>query len=263
MNILQAIEKVRDRYPFPEEFVLIEQGAQVVARTVSRYLEPGARILDFGSGGCSKTAVLQMLGYDCSAYDDLDDCWHREADNREKIVAFADEFGVNFHREWQGQGPLPPESCDLVMMLEVLEHLHDSPRELVNSLLRLVKPEGLLLATVPNAVNIRKRIAVLAGRTNLPPFDSYYWYPGRWRGHIREYTRHDLRRLCVLSGLEILELRAIHQMLRCVPRVARPLYRALTAIFKGWQDSWLVVARKPRDWSPQAQPSQNPWMQTS
>ena len=59
-----------------------------------------------------------------------------------------------------------------------LEHLHDSLRDLLIELLGLVRPEGCFFATVPKAVNVRKRIHVMFGKTNLPSFQQYYWYPG-------------------------------------------------------------------------------------
>ena len=77
----------------------------------------------------------------------------------------------------------------MVMLNHVVEHLHDFPRDLLNDLLTLVKPSGLLFITVPNAGNVRKRLDLLRGKTNLPPYEGYYWYPGRWRGRglgIRE-----------------------------------------------------------------------------
>ncbi|OBU76963.1 hypothetical protein A9P98_12140 [Cylindrospermopsis raciborskii CS-505] len=38
-------------------------------------------------------------------------------------------------------------------------------------------------------------------------------------------------------------------MLFKVPRIIRPVYLFLTALFPGWKDSWLLVARKKQDWS--------------
>jgi len=46
--------------------------------------------------------------------------------------------------------PTEAESYDLVMLNDVIEHLHDSPRELLNDLIILIKPGGYLLITVPN-----------------------------------------------------------------------------------------------------------------
>jgi SAM-dependent methyltransferase len=219
-----------------------------ISRTVMRYLPVGSRILDFGCGPCDKTAVLQILGYHCSGYDELLDDWHKLDNNREKILSFAAAQGINLQIAERETLPFEKKSFDMVMMHDVLEHLHDSPRDLLNDLLELVKPGGYYFTTVPSAVNIRKRINVIFGRTNLPRFEGYYWYPGHWRGHIREYTKRDLLNLSEYLGLEIVALRSCNHMLDKVPSILRPMYIGITNIFTGWRDSWLLVARKKTDW---------------
>jgi hypothetical protein len=107
----------------------------------------------------------------------------------------------------------------------------------------------LLFVTVPNAVNIKRRIDVLFGKTNMPRFQGYYWYPGTWRGHIREYVRNDLVELSEYLNLEVLELRGCDHMLDKLHSSLRPAYLLLTSIFRGWKDSWLLVARKRGGWS--------------
>ena len=253
MTIDEAIEAVSKRFPF-DGYIPVGEGASSawvnIARTVQRHVPRGARVLDFGCGPCDKTAVLQMLGYDCSACDDLQDGWHGIDGNRDSLVTFARECGIDFRLVTDGVIPFEEPVFDLVMMNDVLEHLHDSPRDLLNSLLRLVKPLGAFFMTVPNAVNIRKRLSVLLGRTNLASFEKYYWHPNPWRGHIREYTRDDTAKLARFLGLEVVELRSCHHMLTKLPRCALPLYRALTRVFPGWRDTWLLVARKPEGWTP-------------
>ena len=107
-----------------------------------------------------------------------------------------------------------------------------------------------MLITVPSAVNLRKRLAVLLGRTNLPRFESYYWYPGPWRGHIREYTKGDLRLLSQCLGLRIVELKSCDHMLQLLPPFWRPLYLAITAVLRDCKDSWLLLATKDKGWKP-------------
>ena len=142
------------------------------------------------------------------------------------------------------------ESFDMVMSNDVLEHLHDSPRELVNDLVELIRPNGLLLITVPNAGNIRKRFQLLLGGTNMPNYEEFYWYQGSWRGHIREYVRSDLVQLAVFLGLEIIELKGCDHMLGVLPKLLRAPYLMLTKLLPNWKDSWMLVARKPLDWKP-------------
>ncbi len=248
MVIDESIRRVFEDFPF-DDYMAPNCGAYSnLAKTALSYLQPGSTILDFGSGPCDKTAILQLLGFRCSAYDDLQDDWHKVPENREKILSFAFSCGINF-KQANAQGlPFERESFDMVMLTDVIEHLHDSPRDLLNDLLELAKPEGLLLVTVPSAVNIRKRIDVVIGNTNLPPFEGYYWYPGAWRGHIREYVRNDLVKLAEYLNLEVLELRGIDQMLQKLPRGIRPAYLFITSIFPGWKDSWSLVARKKPGW---------------
>jgi len=248
MNIEQAKTQVADEFPFPDYVSTVDDSHHNIASTVQKWLPAGARILDFASGPCDKTAIIQKLGYKCSAYDDLSDPWHNLPGNKEKIVKFAEDSGIELHVVKDRTFPFEPNSFDMVMAHAVLDHIHGSPRELLNQLVSFIKPNGFLFVTLPNAVNIRKRIAVLRGHTNMPPYDSYYWYPGSWRGHVREYVKDDLRRMSEYLQLDIVELRGCHHMVRRVNPLFRPIYLTLSALFTGWRDSWTLVARKPVNW---------------
>lgn len=255
MTPREAIQRVRDEFPFPGYVSSDDTGYLATVEPVLRHLKPGARVLDFGSGPCDQTAILQLLGFRCSAWDDLQDEWHLVGDNRQKILAFAEKMGIDFRLADGGPLPFEKQAFDLVMLIAVLEHLHDAPRELLNDLLELLRPGGYLYIMVPSAVNIRKRLSVLVGHTNYARYGSYYWYPGKtWRGHVREYTRHDLRQLAGFLGLSIVELRSCHKMLEVVPRRLRQAYLLATALFPGWRDSWLLLARKGADWQPRRTP---------
>jgi SAM-dependent methyltransferase len=254
MTTEKAIQLANEKFPIKG---YMTSGSKVrrsyfnIANTVVRYLKPGTRILDFGSGPCDKTAVLQLAGFHCSAYDDLQDDWHKNPGNQEKIISFARACGINFKLATDYSLPFEKNYFDMVMMHSVIEHLHDSPRELLNNLLELTKPGGLLFITVPNAVNIRKRIAVLFGKTNLTDFEEYYWHPDPWRGHIREYVKDDLVKLSKYLNLEVLEIRSCDHMLEDrLSSVTRPIYLFLTSMFRGWKDSWLLVAKKKEGWQP-------------
>jgi hypothetical protein len=93
-------------------------------------------------------------------------------------------------------------------------------------------------------------MAVLLGKTNMRPFDIYYWYPGPWRDHVREYVKDDLLKLADYANLDILELRSCHLMLRRLPKVAVQFFKALTLIFPGFRDTWLLVEKKKPGWHP-------------
>jgi len=252
LSVAEAISRVEEEFPFPGLFSRRRQSVEQVVRTVRRFAKPSTRILDFGAGSCDKVSVLQTLGYQCSACDDLNDPWHRQAGVADKIKHFAKKLGIDYVLVEGGELPFEPETFDIVMMHDVIEHLHDSPREIVLRLVNLVKPNGLIFVTVPNAVNIKKRIRVLSGRTNYPPYDQFYWWPGAWRGHVREYVLDDLRQLALYQGLELVDLRGCHHMTNCLPALTRFLYSLATSVFPNWRDSLSLVARKPRNWEPVA-----------
>jgi len=245
---LKATHKaVYDAYPFPGYMDTVWTAYQNIARTVASHLPRGSRILDFGAGGMDKTAVLAAMGYRCYAVDDLVDEWHRLGDNYQKLMGFAERFGIEFHNDLNFRTP----PLDMVMLHDVLEHLDNSPRELLNQLLRMVRPGGYLFVTVPNAANIRKRISALLGRTIHPPYDMYYWCPGEWRGHVREYVKGDMMKLGSNLELTNVEVFSAHHMIeRKVPQIARPIYRVVTMAFPGWRDTWCLIATKPADWRP-------------
>jgi SAM-dependent methyltransferase len=251
MNVEDAIHFTMKKFPFPgymDPKLGAKGSCSTIANTVLRHLEPASKILDFGCGPCDKIAILQHLGFKCAGYDDLQDEWHLKPGNRETILSFARELGIDFRLAQDGPLPFEEAYFDMVMLHDVLEHLHNSPRDLLNDLLKLVKPRGFLFVTVPNAANIRKRISVMLGKTNLPAFESYYWGPGLWRGHVREYVKDDLVKLASYLDLEVLELRGCDHMLSRLPGPARPAYLFLTGIFGAWKDAWLLVARKKPEW---------------
>jgi len=222
-----------------------------VARLVKRHLPPGAKVLDFGSGPGDIAAFLARIGYSCTACDDLQDPWHLKDDNRRKILEFNERAGVEFKVLAHDQPfPWTTPTFDLMLAHHVLEHIHDSPRPLLNLLISCVKDNGLLLIAVPNAANLRKRLAVLRGRTNYPPFVHVYWYEGVWRGHVREYVRSDLEEMVRFAGLELVELGTYHYLAGSISSKLRVFWKLATALIPSGRDSWYVLARKPAGWKP-------------
>jgi SAM-dependent methyltransferase len=251
-EVTRAIETVTKEFPFPGYIEAAPHSHRETALTVLSHVPRGGRILDFAAGPLDKTAILQELGYRCAAYDDLSDPWHETGNNRQQILDYAARIGIDYTL---APGALPDGPFDMVMAHDILEHLHESPRAILGELMRRVAERGWLFVTVPNAANLRKRIAVARGATNLPHFGSYFWYDGQWRGHIREYVRDDLKQLADLMGLEVVELRGTHHLAHRLPARVRLPYVAVTRTFDGLRDTWLLVARKPPNWAPVTDPS--------
>jgi SAM-dependent methyltransferase len=247
-ELQQAWDRLVTRFPFPGYLGPLRPGTEDVARTVSHYLPVGSRVLDFGAGPADKTAVLATLGYACTAMDDLNDEWHVRGLARQMILDFAADMGVEFI-PLDGKPAPSVAEFDMVMLHSVLQHLHESPRDLLVGLVQRIRTGGYLFITVPNHVNLRKRLAVLRGRTSHAPYVLYYWYPGQWRGYVREYTRGDCKELAKALGLELVEVRGVHHMLHRLPPWVRPVYVAASRLMPSTRDTWLMVARKPAGWT--------------
>ena len=252
MNYHELMNELKEIFPF--ENYIKENSAGDPYKTVfsiaTQYLPKKSNVLDFGSGPCDKTAVVALLGHNCIAYDDMQDTWHKESDNTRKILEFSKKIGVEYINTLESRISSQDVVFDMIMLNDVLEHLHESPKDILLSLLDLLKDDGILFITVPNAGNIKKRILLLTGGTNLASFEKYYWYPGLWRGHIREYVYKDLINLSNFLDLDVELIDGCDHMLENVPPWLIPLYKFVTRFFPKWKDSWVLVARKKPEWSP-------------
>jgi SAM-dependent methyltransferase len=254
MDIDNAIISVQNIFPFKG---YMDDGVgkygvyASIANAVCKYLKPGSKILDFGCGPCDKTAVLQLLGYKCTGYDDLQDDWHLLKDNQNKIISFASQVGIDFRHVTNNNIELKKDDLfDMIMLNDVIEHLHNSPRYLLTELLSYLKPHGLLFITVPNAATLKWRLNIFMGKSNYPRFNLFYWGPGSWRGHIREYVKDDFLQLNDYLNLELLLIKGCDHRLQFLPsQRLMKLYLVITGMFPSLKDSWIYIASKRENWS--------------
>ena len=259
MNLKEAFDQLLKDFPYSNYINsdILGNAYKETPEIVLKYLPIGSKILDFGCGPCDKTAILQKLGYNCTGYDDLQDDWHLEGENRDTILKFIEDQNIKFiESDYTIDFPFKKCSFDMIILNDVIEHLHDSPRTILNNLAGFLKEDGLMLITVPNGGNIRKRIDLLFGRTNYPPFEGYYWSKDPWRDHIREYVYDDLKQLAQFLKMETLELKGIDQMLTNdkLPEWLWPFWKLVTFFYPSWKDSWLLLMKKNKDWSKSKDP---------
>ena len=213
----------------------------------------GLKLLDVGSGPMDKTAVLQKMGFDCSAVDDLGDPWHKLEGKSEAIVTFGRRMGIDFFLQNNGDYTIPFESnyFDVVTSLAVIEHLHETPRLILNSMGKHLKPGGYLVIVMPNSVNLRKRISVLMGRTNYSPIEVLFYSLGSYRGHVREYTLPETKYICEAAGFQVVHADTFESTAHGrLPHGLREIYLLAGKIIRGFRSEIIVIARKPQDWEP-------------
>lgn len=105
---------------------------------IKKYAQPGFRVFDFGCGSGYLVGELQRLGYNAFGMD-----FEKEA------VDYGANSGVKNLTVGAGdQVGYSSESFDLVMALDVLEHLEDE-KPAIKELIRILKPGGKMIITVP------------------------------------------------------------------------------------------------------------------
>ncbi|MGA3400721.1 MAG: methyltransferase domain-containing protein [Acetobacteraceae bacterium] len=102
-----------------------------------------------------------------------------------------------------GSLPLPfePESFDIVVICEVVEHLFIPPDVVLSYLMKLLKrPGGIIVLGTPNAVSLAHRLRMMLGENPFHPLNPN-WRSGL--GHIREYTMQELRSYGEAANLRV------------------------------------------------------------
>jgi SAM-dependent methyltransferase len=164
-------------------------------------------LVDLGAGFSPFGLAMQRAGWRAHIVDQFDyavDAAHQVPDKM--ILALFAEAGAAVHRcDIQG-APLPfaTGSADVATCFAVLEHFHRSPRAFLAEVHRVVRPGGWFVASCPNSVNLRKRLSVVAGRTNLPAVQAF-WHDGdpTWHGHVREPTLSELAWMATEAGFRV------------------------------------------------------------
>ncbi len=197
---MSRLDRLNERYrrhhrEEKQEFVFggDERGA-LVASLVGG---PGRRVLDVG---CRTGALTRYYaaGNDVVGVDVDSDALGRARERLGIETLWADaEEGF----------PFDDASFDVVVMGEILEHLAD-PAAAVANVLRVLRPGGRFVGSVPNAFRLKSRVAYARGR-----------YPVDWDPtHLQLFTPHALRRL--LGGFEDVEIRfVVGRLTRLHPRL--------------------------------------------
>jgi SAM-dependent methyltransferase len=206
-------------------------------------VRPGSRLLDLGGGISSFAPMASELGFETILIDDFEGgggVAYPTNSNQEQtsnarplapgevsaqesklILERMQAHGIHVHKLDFLSAPLPieTESIDVATCIHSLEHWHNTPKPLFAELRRIIKSGGYLLLVTPNAVNLRKRIAVVMGKSNLPTLDQWYNEP-TFRGHVREPVIGDLCRLLEWNKFVVREIAGRNFIGRCSEQLA-------------------------------------------
>ena len=103
-------------------------------------------------------------------------------------------FDLNASAE-RSAWPAFPDRYDLIVFMEVIEHLVAPPPRVLEFLAAQLAPGGRILLTTPNAAWLKNRLKLLCGHN---PFELLRDDHG---GHIREYTLDEMTAAARAAGL--------------------------------------------------------------
>jgi SAM-dependent methyltransferase len=100
-----------------------------------------------------------------------------------------------------GHLPLASESSDLVLCLDVLEHLVH-PQECLREVRRILRPDGMLVVNVPNQFTLSGRLRVLLG-SGIDSTRFFPEYPDWNNPHLRFFRRSSIGSLLEYAGFRV------------------------------------------------------------
>ena len=165
-------------------------------------------VLDLGCGDGSITMLLAKRVGARRVYGvDLD----------EGALAEAFKRGLNVFKADLSKDPLPlpDESVDLVLALEVIEHLMN-PDHMLREIRRVLRRGGSLVVSTPNLASWVNRVALLLGYQPYNAEVSTEIVAGvPWRartfskpsGHVRPFTLRALKELLQYHGFTVVKVR--------------------------------------------------------
>ena len=161
---------------------------------VLRAVGTAGRVLELGCGPGHMTELLTLAGNEVTAVE-LDATAAASAARVAATVHTADLDTADLHRL------LGEARFDAVVAADVLEHLRRPERTLRHAA-ELLRPGGLLVASIPNVAHIDVRLALLAGRWD------YKEHGLLDLTHLRFFTRQSALRLVRAVGLEVADVQA-------------------------------------------------------
>jgi len=148
---------------------------------IQPHLPVSGRLLEIGSYPFERTKDLIELGYDVSGVD----LNHNKTEYHVKKCDIETE-----------KLPYNDNEFDIVLMMQVLEHLGRDPIWPLKEIKRVLKKDSMFLLSTPNFYHLRNFYYII--------FKGYQWeisnfvkYTGRqdYTGHIRTYSRKEIKML--------------------------------------------------------------------
>jgi SAM-dependent methyltransferase len=180
---------------------------------ISEMVNGPANILEIGAMPYFFTALIRQFlpSCDITGVNISGNVWpektHHPLKPKEIKVQFGqipkvETFDIYLFNVERDRFPFSSNSFDIVLCMEVIEHLVYSPTHMLAEIHRVLKDGGLLFLTTPNAVDVRKTLSILLNRSINFRYSGYSVY-GR---HNREFISGELRLLLESCGYKLLKI---------------------------------------------------------
>lgn len=146
-----------------EKFYRFHQLGTEIKRMQKNGCKFPAKVLDIGCGTGDRLEFLRQLGCDCSGVELSDQALHAQK-----------HFKLNVYQGQLQDACYEDNSFDIVMMYNVLEHVH-KPREVLKEIRRILKPGGTLIVEVPNNECFQAKLFKARWAAVDVPRDLYYY----------------------------------------------------------------------------------------
>jgi SAM-dependent methyltransferase len=133
--------------------------------------------------------------------------------------------------------PLDDESVDMILLLQVIEHLCIYPKYVLDEIYKKLKPGGYLVISTVNFVRISNRVRILAGKNALNHFEP----SEDGRNHIHEFVPEELANYIKKSCFSIDKMYLYG--LASGPFIVSILLR-LAYIYPSFRNYFMIVAKK-------------------
>ena len=198
------------------------------ARVIEEFNTSGG-VLDFGAGlGHLTNRLVGMKRFQSVAAIDL--------------MAKPDDVASSvqwIRADLNGPTPFPAKNFDVVVAIEIIEHL-ENPRRVLRELSRIVKPGGLLVISTPNSESLRSLLSLVI-RGHFAAFGEES-YPA----HISALLRVDFTRIFREAGLAPLGFRFTN--VGGIPKSPAQSWQSLsfnTLRGRWFSDNVVAIARAP------------------
>ncbi len=196
------------------------------------FLRSGERVLEVGCGSGALTEHIQATGCTVVGIE-------KRQEAAEKARSFCEEVLIGDIESISLN--LEPASFDVILMIDVLEHLVD-PVAAIQRLLPFLRPTGRVIVALPNIAHWSIRLRLLFGR-----FD--YEESGILdRTHLHFYTLRTAKGMLEEAGLTIIESDIVPDvpLLRFKRPFARLNYRVAHTVPNLFATEALFVAQPRR-----------------